>query len=194
MILTANQIQKCIDDKSIIIDPYDTSNLNPNSYNLSLGDTLTVYRPSDTYPDSFLEQRLEEEKPFPPAKLNIRLDNPIWTFKIPDNGVLLYPGKLYLGHTVEFTSSPNHAPIVDGRSSTARLGLSIHQTGGFGDIGFKGHWTLEIKVVEPVRIYSGFRICQIRFEVPMGNTDIKYSGKYHSETKEVASRLYQEFR
>ena len=49
-------------------------------------------------------------------------------------------------------------PKLEGRSSIGRLGLFIHVTAGYGDVGFKGYWTLEIVAVEPVRIYPNMEM------------------------------------
>ena len=51
--------------------------------------------------------------------------------------------------------------MLEGRSSIGRLGLFIHVTAGFGDVGFNGYWTLEMFCVQPIRIYAGVEICQI---------------------------------
>jgi dCTP deaminase len=51
--------------------------------------------------------------------------------------------------------------MIEGRSSIGRLGLFVHVTAGFGDVGFCGFWTLEMFAVQPVRIYAGVAICQI---------------------------------
>ena len=45
--------------------------------------------------------------------------------------------------------------MIEGRSSVGRLGLFVHVTAGFGDVGFCGYWTLEMFAVQPVRIYPG---------------------------------------
>ena len=53
-----------------------------------------------------------------------------------------FPGELYLAHTVERAGSAVHVPKIEGKSTLARLGLSIHVTAGYGDVGFVGAWTL----------------------------------------------------
>ena len=45
--------------------------------------------------------------------------------------------------------------MIEGRSSIGRLGLFVHVTAGFGDVGFCGYWTLEMFAVQPVRIFAG---------------------------------------
>ena len=191
MILSGDQILKEVKQGRIVIRPFSPENINPNSYNVTLGDTVTIYRSRKTT-DRHLNDLLELERPFPSVVLDAASENATWSFEIPDEGLIIFPGKVYLSPTMEWTETPYHAPILDGRSSGARLGLSIHQTGGFGDVGFKGNWTLEIQSVEPTRIYKGMKIAQMRFEKVEGDLRIKYKGKYCNSEKEVPCKLYEE--
>jgi dCTP deaminase len=70
---------------------------------------------------------------------------------------------LYLGVTQEYTETHQHVPFLEGKSSVGRLGIDIHATAGKGDVGFCNHWTLEISVVHPVRVYAGMPIGQLIF-------------------------------
>ena len=81
--------------------------------------------------------------------------------RFPPEGLVLSPNQLYLGRTVERTETHNLVPMIEGRSSIGRLGLFVHVTAGFGDVGFCGYWTLEMFAVQPIRIYAGVPICQI---------------------------------
>lgn len=139
MILSGQEIKKHM-GKEIIIEPFDEKRINPNSYNLSLAGELLVY-------DNHV--------------LDMKEPNPVSRIIIPEDGLLLEPNRLYLGRTNEYTSTSRYVPMMEGRSSTGRLGLFIHVTAGFGDIGFSGYWTLEIFCVQPVRIYPNVEICQI---------------------------------
>ena len=57
----------------------------------------------------------------------------------------LKPMEFILGSTEEYVEIPDHlCGQVDGRSSIARMGVSIHQTGGYIDSGFNGNITLEL--------------------------------------------------
>jgi len=169
--LTGEQILAEVKAGSITIEPFQADRVNPNSYNLRLGDKLKVYT----------------EFPLDPRK-----DNPTRTFPIPEKGYVLNPGTLYLGATIEVTDTRVFIPELDGRSSTARLGLSVHQTGGFGDVGFKGRWTLEIVVVHPTLVYPGLEICQVRFVRPDGPIGWTYdeSGRYYGDQEPTASRMH----
>ena len=110
MLLSGQEIKKNL-GKSIIIEPYRASQLNPNSYNLRLADELLVY-------DSEV--------------LDMKANNPVRHLTIPEGGLLLEPNKLYLGRTLEYTKTDGFVPMLEGRSSVGRLGLFIHITAGCG--------------------------------------------------------------
>lgn len=171
MILSGKEILKQI-DRDIIIEPFHEKRINPNSYNLTLHNELLVYE----------NEVLDMKKP-----------NSTHSIIIPEEGILLEPNKLYLGRTNEFTSTNKYVPMLEGRSSTGRLGLFIHVTAGFGDIGFAGYWTLEIFCVQPVRIYPNVEICQIYYHDINGEYDLYCSGKYQNNTGIQPSLMYKDF-
>lgn len=171
MILSGKEIKKHI-GKNIFIEPYDENKLNPNSYNLTLHNELLVY---DNY------------------ELDMKKQNTASKIIIPEEGLLLQPNKLYLGRTIEHTNTNRFVPMLEGRSSTGRLGLFIHVTAGFGDIGFSGYWTLEIFCVQPIRIYPNVEICQIYYHDILGEYDLYNSGKYQNNTGIQPSLMYKDF-
>lgn len=171
MILSGQEIKKHM-GKEIIIEPFDEKRINPNSYNLSLAGELLVY-------DNHV--------------LDMKEPNPVSRIIIPEDGLLLEPNRLYLGRTNEHTSTSRYVPMLEGRSSTGRLGLFIHVTAGFGDIGFSGYWTLEIFCVQPVRIYPNVEICQIYYHDIDGEYELYKSGKYQNNTGIQPSLMYKDF-
>ncbi|MDL2225247.1 dCTP deaminase [Eubacteriales bacterium OttesenSCG-928-M02] len=171
MILSGKEIQSRMGD-DIIITPYDAERLNPNSYNLTLHNELLVY-----------------DAPV----LDMRVENQASRILIPAGGLLLEPNRLYLGRTAEFTETKNLVPMLEGRSSIGRLGLFIHVTAGFGDVGFRGYWTLEIFCIQPIRIYPGVQICQIYYHTLLGEYDSYTGGKYQDNDDIQASKLYLDF-
>lgn len=174
MILTGLQIEKEWRAGRIYIEPFDRTKLNPNSYNLTLANDLWVY----------------QDRPLDMKKKNTlsRIDF--------NDGVLLKPNRVYLARTKERTKTDYYAPMIEGRSSVGRLGLFIHVTAGFGDVGFDGFWTLELHCVEPVVIYPNVEIAQIYFHTVDGEIT-KYGGdgraKYNWNTGVQPSYMYREF-
>lgn len=171
MILSGKEIEKNI-GKNIFIEPFDKDRLNPNSYNLSLSPELLVYENHT---------------------LDMRIPNPVKELTIPEEGLLLEPNKLYLGRTNEFTRTEKFVPMLEGRSSIGRLGLFIHVTAGFGDIGFSGYWTLEIFCIQPIKIYPNVEVCQIYYHDIHGEYEEYSSGKYQHNKGIQPSLLYRDF-
>ncbi|NOY43732.1 MAG: dCTP deaminase [Planctomycetes bacterium] len=169
MILSGQEIQNRV-GTDIEIDPFDSSRLNPNSYNLTLHDELMVY----------------EE-----VVLDMARANRVRRLSIPKEGIVLSPNQLYLGRTAERTVTHNLVPQIEGRSSVGRLGLFVHVTAGFGDVGFSGYWTLEMFAVQPVRIYAGTAICQIFYHEITGQIE-EYSSKYQHNHDIQPSLLFEE--
>ena len=83
--------------------------------------------------------------------------------------------------------------MLEGRSSVGRLGLFVHITAGFGDVGFEGYWTLEIFCVQPVKIYPGIEICQIYYHSLDGDYVNYVSNKYQKNKSIQASMMYKDF-
>jgi dCTP deaminase len=117
--------------------------------------------------------------------------NRVRRIEIPPEGIVLSPNQLYLGRTVERTVTHNLVPQIEGRSSIGRLGLFVHVTAGFGDVGFAGFWTLEMFAVQPVRIYAGVPICQIFYHELTGEIT-EYASKYQHNRDIQPSLLYEE--
>ncbi len=111
---------------------------------------------------------------------------------MPPEGLVLHPNLLYLGRTAERTETRNLVPMIEGRSSIGRLGLFVHVTAGFGDVGFCGYWTLEMFAVQPVRIYAGVAICQIFYHDIRGSFTEYASDKYQHNTDIQPSLLFKE--
>jgi len=170
MILSGDEIRRRL-GKDICIEPFEPERLNPNSYNLTLHDELITY----------------EE-----VVLDMAQPNRTRRLRIPPDGIVLAPQKLYLGRTVERTETHNFVPMIEGRSSIGRLGLFVHVTAGFGDVGFAGYWTLEMFAVQPIRIYPGVPICQIFYHQITGSITEYCSDKYQHNRDIQPSLLYKE--
>lgn len=176
-----------MDAGNIHISPFERRHLGPNSFDVTLHPELLVY-------DLKAGQCLDMKK-----------KNPTLELTVPEEGLVLEPGRLYLGCSVETATSWKYVPMFEGRSSIGRLGINTHITAGFGDVGW-GYipdehgqlvcqyptWTLEIEVVHPIRVYPRVRIGQVYFMTPDGEISY-YKGKYSQQKAPQASRLYQDF-
>ena len=168
MILTDLQILAEIEKGTIVIAPYDRSCLGTNSYDVHLGRYLA------TYCDAVLDARKHNE---------------INHFEIDaTEGFVLQPGTLYLGVTEEYTETHATVPFLEGKSSVGRLGIDIHATAGKGDVGFCNHWTLEISVSMPVRVYAGMPIGQLIYFMVQGDVATFYNRKPSAKYNERTNR------
>ncbi len=177
MILSDSEILLSIERGEIVIDPYRRDSLGSNSYDVHLGEWLA------TYNDEVLDARKH---------------NRITAFRIPEEGYVLTPARFYLGVTLEYTESHKHVPFLEGKSSVGRLGIDIHATAGKGDVGFCNHWTLEISVKQPIRVYAGMPVGQLIYFTTSGDVQVPYnvkgSAKYNGRSdKPVESMMWKNF-
>lgn len=156
MILSDCDILLARDRGAIVIDPFRREALGPNSYDVHLGNHLGVYMTSRC------------------GHLDAAEENNYELILIDDDGFVLRPGTIYLAATEEYTETHEHIPYLDGKSSVGRLGISVHATAGRGDVGFCNHWTMEISVVQPVKIYAGMPIAQLTYHQVLSQPEHKY--------------------
>ena len=168
MILTGCEITKEWETGRIDIRPFARNQVNPNSYDFRLGSTIR------TYTDYVLD----------PSRPNETVAQ-----EIPPDGLVLMPGRIYLGHTVEVMGSDHYVPIIRGKSSTARLGLFIHVTADLIDIGSHNQWTLQLNPVQPIRVYPHMLIGQVTFWRVMGEI-VLYKGKYQGSMGPQGSLIH----
>src|SRR5688572_27463646 len=173
-ILTDSEIIKQMGKGIIEISPFNIEQLNSNSYDVTLYPELKVYlhdiiNPKD--PDTLITR----------------------TIKISEDGFLLEKGQCYLARTNEYTYTHNFVPILQGKSSTGRIFLSVHQTAGYGDIGFRGYWTLNLLPHKTVRIFPYMKIGQLEYHTIEGEIGTRYHGKYQNSDEIEASKINQDF-
>lgn len=181
-VLVDKDILAAMERGAIVIAPFDRACLGTNSYDVHLAPTLRVYkRAPGVYkrapgwidgpgPDGGSVQ-------WPDWPLDMRVQRETIDVPIPEDGIVLEPGELYLASTAEHTESHEHLPMLNGRSSTGRLGLSIHVTAGTGDVGFRGPWTMELTVVKRLRVYAGAAIGQLLWFTASGAPQVPYDRK-----------------
>ena len=161
MVLSNNDIKAEISRGGLKFEPnIDLGQMSPSSIDLRLGDTFTVPR-------------------VPPAGVSIHIDPMITS---PEDALRKYsdivkvgrgekfalePGAFVLGYTLERVELSNYlAARVEGRSSIARWGISIHQTAPTVQAGFSGQLRLEIANLGPYTILlePGMPFCQLIVE------------------------------
>jgi dCTP deaminase len=155
MILSGPEIHRQVDKGLIEIDPYDIKQLNPASYDLTLG---TGYH--EIHNDYNRVFDIADPSQYESTRKTI------------DGSIVLMPDVGYLMHTVERIHTDSLVAVVDGKSSLGRLFMQVHMTAGYIDPGFNGQITLEVRTMMPIRIYAGMRIAQVRFHVMHGGTEL----------------------
>ena len=155
MILTGSKIKEELKNGNITIEPFFVDQINPNSYNYRLGSILKVFDKFDGYKSHFKEIR------------------------IPEEGYVLEPKKMYLATTKEIIGSSRYAMSLIGRSSMGRYGLFLQCSANLGHTTSKHKWTLEIVASLPIKLYPGMIIGQVSFWRNYGSVK-KYQGRYGS--------------
>lgn len=172
MILTGPAIAAAIAAGEIVIDPFDPARLSPNAYDWRLGETL---RTCEGDLDAAARTEFEE-------------------ITLPEGGMVLQPGVLYLGVTLERTGSERYAQMLNGSRTTGQLGIWVHVSSPLGHVGHAICWTLEIRAARPVRVYPGMTFGKLIFLQTFGapasyqQLGRKYTGTYGIDI----SRLYEE--
>ena len=172
-ILSGPEILRYVQSDRIRITPFRKGNLNPASYDLTLGEHVTEY-----LVDGVIDVKS------PPKVRRKTIDQ---------NGFVLQAHQTYLMHTEEVVWAADTVPVIDGKSSLGRLFISVHQTAGYIDPGFHGQITLEVTSYHSVRVYAGMQFCQIRFHSIVGEVAL-YDGHYQGKTAEgaVPSLVHQQ--
>ncbi len=156
---------------NIDIAHFNPARLNANSYDLTLGGKMLVLAPNSRV--------LDPKRDLSANYMSVVTE----TDQDGQEYFTLWPSQLYLGVTQEWTNTRGLVPIMEGKSSLARMGVSVHKCAGFGDDGFAGHWTLEIEVSRPIRLYVGMPIGQLVYHTIEGESTAEYqnSGSYNND-------------
>lgn len=195
-ILTGQEIINQIYNHHIRIGNLNLNNVQPNSYDVTLGNKISFYALTDnaikvgqmskdaTF-ESFGMLALEDPSDTDRCNyirgipyLDTKTENTMLVKDIPVDGYILLPRILYLVETVESVWSDKYVAEISGTSSLARLGITVHKTAGYANIGHEFKWILEVEVSHPVKIYPGMKIGQMYFHTAIGETTLQYQGKY----------------
>ena len=173
MILTCHAIAKAVARGDIAIEPFEPARLSPNAYDWRLGDRIRI-----------CDDELDAAAPTPYQEI-----------VIPDEGMVLRPGMLYLGVTYERTGSERYAQLLNGDRTVGGLGIWVHVSAPLGHVGHAIRWTLEVRVARPVRVYPLMTFGKIVFLETFGElASYQHLGlKYTSTSGIDISRLHEEF-
>lgn len=200
-VLLGSTIINEVKNGRILIEPFHEENVGPNSVDVTLSNTLLTYVSCTIEKDeNDVNHVVKTDNYWGDGFLDMAADNVVFELDIPEDGLVLSPGILYLGSTNEKAGSDYFVSMYEGRSSMARLGLQSHLSAGFGDINFKSNWTLEITTIHPLKIYPNVRIGQVYFhEVNEAERDKlflsgrEYNGKYTDQPGPQKSKSYLDF-
>lgn len=186
--LSDRDIRAAVNRRDIVVEPMPRV-VQPSSVDVTLGSALRVAKASTDWPKTVPGAGMPGKywSGVDPTKAN----DDLW-YDYPLNQGRLYvmsPGAFLLAHTAEtVTLGPSHGAYIDGKSTLARNGLSVHVTAGFIDPGFHGQITLELANVAPwpLKLRLGMPIGQLVFhkmsspvEQPYGRQALgsKYQGQ-----------------
>jgi dCTP deaminase len=200
-VLSDKTILKYRDRGEIVIEPFNNRNLNPNSYDVTLGswffreqvlqdewigNIYNVYsqdhvarvwgEPQQAKPHSYyMEHGLTLE--------NIRPDEEI---------IFINPGETILAHTREFIGGRTSVTtMMKSRSSMGRNFIECCKCAGLGDCGYFNRWTVEItnnSTRYKIPLVVGRRVAQIIFFETDGTLD-SYNNKGKYQTTDDLTQL-----
>ena len=153
--LTNNEIKRQMARGNIGIENLKPDALaKPNSCTVSIADTLYTYNYMIVDTNKKYEY-LDEIMNAKPKSLNM--------LKIPPEGLILEPNKVYLTKTNELITTKNYVPVLNGRTSLSLLGLSIELTSGYGHENYHGNMLISIVATKPTIIYPHINIGNLNF-------------------------------
>ena len=190
MRLSDKDIKKAIAEKIIEISPaVDLESIQGVCVDLHLGSEFRLFSGYKTgyvdlaAPSVELEKTIEEV-----MQTHVVLE--------PHERLIIHPGELVLALTKESVSIPNHmVGWLNGRSSLARLGLTVHVTADRIDPGWRGRIVLECfnSGKLPLALAPDMRICAINFELLSSPVEHPYleraKAKYKNQTTVLASKI-----
>lgn len=176
-VLSDGTIRRLVDEKQLVITPWDEKMLQPASVDLKLGPSIRVF-------NNHHLSSIDIADPPKTITQEIKLGS--------NDAFVLHPGEFVLGSTIEWVEIPdNIVAHIEGKSSLGRLGLIVHATAGFVDPGFHGELTLEITNLARIPIVLRPRrpIAQLSFmtldkpaEKPYGHPEL---GSHYQDQRDA---------
>jgi dCTP deaminase len=190
VVLADRDILTALETGRVRIDPYPDleSQLGSVSVDFRLGTTFMVFEHS----------RFSYIDPRNPGSIG----DAMRTIEVPpDEPFIMQPGDFALASTMETLELPDDLlGRLEGRSSIARLGITVHSTAAVFEPGWIGTATMELSNLGrmAVALYPGMRICAFSFETVSSPVMTPYrdklNNKYAGQVTPRASQLSEENR
>lgn len=198
-VLSDKAILKFLDEKEIVIEPFNIKNLGTASYDVTLGEWY--FREQKAEIEDSLIYNIYSEKDVKRIwgepnealpysyykKKGIELEN------IKDDELLIFikPGETILAHTKEFIGGVNHiTTMMKSRSSMGRNFIECCKCAGYGDVSYFNRWTMEItnnSTKYTIPLVVGRRVAQIVFldvgEINDNKKNYNRVGKYQKDNE-----------
>lgn len=188
MILSDRDILAALEQGRIRIDPAPdlAKQLGSVSIDFRLGRTFMVFEHSR---HSFIDPRQPQSIGDAMRTIEVAEDEPF----------IMQPGDFALASTIESLELPDDLlGRLEGRSSIARLGITVHSTAAVFEPGWIGTATMELSNLGrmAVALYPGMRICAFSFETVSSPVMTPYrakrGNKYAGQQTPRASQLSDE--
>ncbi len=169
MFLSDIDIKKEIEAGNIKIDDFDEARLQPASYDILLGNKFII---TDLHKTEFID----------PLK---KIYGKTKEIKVGDGEkFVLHPGASVVGFSKDYFGSDEYMVEVNGKSSLARIGLSVHNSASLVNPGHYLNIALELCNLNtvPIILRPGMEIAQLTFS-NLSNPpkkDYKEVGRYHN--------------
>jgi len=193
----------------VVIEPFCNANVGTNSYDVTLGPFFWKERHPDRregnhrvaggflynfYDETHVKSLWQLCEAKPASQVVLRWEQLIG-IEPEDRVILLEPGEVVLGHTIEFIGGKanNITTMMKARSTIGRNFIEVARCAGMGDIGYCNRWTLEItnnSRYHVVPLVVGRRIGQVVFfETTPVKDDYLKTGKYQADTDSVTQMM-----
>lgn len=190
MILSDRDIVRALEEGRIRIDPSPDleKQLGSVSVDFRLGTTFMVFEHSRF---SYIDPRHPQS-----------IGDAMRTIEVSDEEpFIMQPGDFALASTMESLElADDLLGRLEGRSSIARLGITVHSTAAVFEPGWTGTATMELSNLGrmAVALYPGMRICAFSFETVSSPVMTPYrakkNNKYSGQITPRASQLSEENR
>ncbi len=174
MLLTKKRILECLAAREIVVDPIlDRKQIDCASIDLRL----------DNY---FVEFKTAKTGIIDPARIQDQYKNFLEEVELElfRDVYYLQPKKFILSQTFEYLALPNYVVgHLDGRSTVAREGLTVHAAAGMVDPGFRGHLVFEMLNAGemPMKLYPLMKVAKIVFDKT--EKTVGYAGDYNIQVR-----------